>query len=189
MSHTGRSYTAPPPAYSQVPSSEPSSSRDPHVGEEWDVPEDFKVGVNVSDCDVSIRMAFVRKVYSILFAQLFMSTVVAGIMMYNDSVKYWVQTNGWALLLSTISTFILLIAVLWKRLSHPLNLQLLAAFTLSESYCVGTVVTYYDTEIVLQALILTTGIFVGLTLFTMQSKYDFSGMFPYSGFDLAYGII
>lgn len=64
MSHSGAyrqqsqggSYTAPPPAYTQVPSSEPSSSHDPHVPGEWDVPEDFKVGVNVSDCDISIRM-------------------------------------------------------------------------------------------------------------------------------------
>jgi hypothetical protein len=27
-----------------------------------DLPDDFKVGVNVVDCDVAIRMGFVRKV-------------------------------------------------------------------------------------------------------------------------------
>lgn len=32
--------------------------------EEDDLPDDFKVGVNVADCDVQIRMAFVRKIYS-----------------------------------------------------------------------------------------------------------------------------
>ena len=32
--------------------------------EDDDLPDDFKVGVNVSDCDVLIRMAFVRKIYS-----------------------------------------------------------------------------------------------------------------------------
>jgi hypothetical protein len=32
--------------------------------EEDDLPDDFKVGVNVADCDVVIRMAFVRKIYS-----------------------------------------------------------------------------------------------------------------------------
>lgn len=45
----------------------PSSSR----GNAWidqpeedDLPDDFKVGVNVADCDVQIRMAFVRKIYT-----------------------------------------------------------------------------------------------------------------------------
>ncbi|CAG8448260.1 1432_t:CDS:2 [Acaulospora colombiana] len=83
---TGGSYTAAPPAYSQA-----SSSREPLVGEEWDVPDDFKHGVNVSECDLINSKAFVRKVYSILFIQLLMTTVVAGIMMYNPNVRFWVQ--------------------------------------------------------------------------------------------------
>jgi hypothetical protein len=32
--------------------------------EDDDLPDDFKVGVNVADCDVQIRMAFIRKIYS-----------------------------------------------------------------------------------------------------------------------------
>ena len=34
-----------------------------------------------------------RKVYSILFAQLLLSTITAGFMMSNESFKYWVQTK------------------------------------------------------------------------------------------------
>ncbi|CAG8717874.1 18555_t:CDS:2, partial [Acaulospora morrowiae] len=172
--NTSGSYTAAPPEYSQAP----SSSREPLVGGEWDVPDDFKHGVTVFECDISVRMAFVRKVYSILFAQLAATTVVAGIMMYNEKIKFWVHDNSWAMILSAILTFVLLFALFWKRRSHPLNLQLLAAFTLLESYSIGNLVTYFDQAVVLQALVITTGVFIGLTLFTMQSKYDFSGMFP-----------
>lgn len=39
-------------------------------------------------------------------------------------------------------------------------------------------VTFYDVTLVIQALIISLGIFVGLTLFTMQTKYDFSGLAP-----------
>ena len=39
-------------------------------------------------------------------------------------------------------------------------------------------VTFYEQTLVLQALIITFGVFVGLTLFTLQSKWDFSGMGP-----------
>lgn len=64
----------------------------------------------------------------------------------------------------------------WKRHSHPLNLILLGLFTLLESLALGTVVTYVDQVVVLQALTLTTFIFLGLTIFTFQSKYDFSSL-------------
>ena len=48
-----------------------------------------------------------------------------------------------------------------------------------EAYTVGTIVTFYDTVIVLEALLITVGLFAGLTLFTLQSKWDFSGMGPF----------
>jgi len=40
-------------------------------------------------------------------------------------------------------------------------------------------VTFYDSIVALQALILTFALFVGLSLFTIQSKKDFSGMGPF----------
>jgi len=48
-----------------------------------------------------------------------------------------------------------------------------------ESYTVGVVVTFFDRVVVLQALIVTFGLFVGLTLFAVQSKYDFSSWGPF----------
>ena len=48
-----------------------------------------------------------------------------------------------------------------------------------EAFTLGIITAFYDNRIVLQALLITTGVFLGLTLFTLQSKYDFSGMGPW----------
>ena len=64
----------------------------------------------------------------------------------------------------------------WKRHSHPLNLILLGLFTALEAVSLGAVVSYVNQTVVLQALIITLFVFAGLTLFTFQSNYDFSGM-------------
>ncbi|CAI2172479.1 2500_t:CDS:2 [Funneliformis geosporum] len=174
----GTGYSAPPPAYSPVPTAGPSSTARDF---DEDLPEDFthKVYVPVIEQDIGVRLAFMRKVYSILFAQLFLSTFTAGFMIYNKNLKDWVQTNTWAFFVAFFASFVFILLLAWKRRSYPLNYVFLTGFTLLESYTVGTAVTFYDQELVLQALIMTTGIFVGLTLFTFQSKWDFSGMAPY----------
>lgn len=69
-----------------------------------------------------------------------------------------------------IGSFIALGGVYWKRHEHPMNLILLGVFTLCESLLVGTVTSYYESTIVLQALLITLGVFAGLTLFTFQTK-------------------
>jgi hypothetical protein len=43
-------------------------------------------------------------------------------------------------------------------------------FTLMEAFTLGVATASVDNVIVLQALLITTGVFLGLTLFTMQSK-------------------
>ena len=57
-----------------------------------------------------------------------------------------------------------------------------------EAYCIGLVVSFYDAPIVLQAVLITLGIFVGLTLFACQSKYDFTGWQPWL-FGLLTGVV
>lgn len=56
---------------------------------------------------------------------------------------------------------------LWcYRQSHPVNLILLAGWTVSLSIGVGLVCSSYPSIIVLEALVLTAGITVGLTAYT-----------------------
>jgi FtsH-binding integral membrane protein len=56
-----------------------------------------------------------------------------------------------------------------------MNFVLLGTFTLMEAFTLGVAVAFYETTLVLQALLITVGVFLGLTLFTFQSKV---GLFP-----------
>ncbi|KAL1746426.1 inhibitor of apoptosis-promoting Bax1-domain-containing protein [Schizophyllum fasciatum] len=143
-----------------------------------DLPDDFKYGTTVSESAPEIRQAFVRKVFTILLSQAATTIVAAGVSS-SDDVMTWVLHHTWSfyapLLLSLANLAILFV----KRHSHPWNLVLLSTFTLMEAFTLGVTVAFFDKVIVLQALFITLGVFVGLTLFTLQSKYDFSGMAPF----------
>jgi len=147
-------------------------------GDDSDLPDDFKYGVTVSESAPEIRQAFVRKVYSILFAQILGTCIVAGLASSDKSVA-WVQAHQWAIFVPLFGSLVNLGLLYWKRHSHPTNYILLASFTVFESLTLGLIVPFYDSVIVLQALLITLGVFLGLTLFTLQSKYDFSGMGPF----------
>lgn len=67
----------------------------------------------------------------------------------------------------------------WKRKSYPTNLLFLTGFTLLEAYSVSVIVSFYKSSIVLNAVFLTGGIFIFLTLFACQTKYDFTSWMPY----------
>ena len=67
----------------------------------------------------------------------------------------------------------------WKRHSYPTNLLFLSGFTLLEAYTISVIVSFYRASIVLNAVLLTAGIFVFLTAFACQTKYDFTSWMPY----------
>jgi len=172
----------PPPSYEPAVA---GSSTEPLLGEDRarhsddDIPDDFKYGVSVSQSDIAIRMGFIRKVYGILFVQLLATTGVSVVFKSVPAVQTWVQANQWMMWVSLFSTIGVLIGLFIVRKKYPANFYLLGAFTLLEAYTIGTVVTFYDTTVVLEALVITLGLFLGLTLFTFQSKWDFSGMGPF----------
>ena len=72
-----------------------------------------------------------------------------------------------------------MLATYWKSKSYPTNLLFLSAFTLFEAYTIAVATSFYDSKIVLEALLLTGVVFLGLTLFACQTKYDFTSWAPY----------
>ncbi|PPQ93189.1 hypothetical protein CVT25_007946 [Psilocybe cyanescens] len=197
-------YPVPPPAYGptganktqnyysiQEESREPllpaqaGSSRNGGTGgyydqpNEGDLPDDFKYGVSVSESSPEIRNAFIRKVYTILLCQIGATTVLGGLISQSPSTIFWVQSHVWVFYVTLIGTLVNLGLLYWKRHSHPWNLVLLSTFTLMEASTLGVAISFYQTTLVLQALLITTGVFLGLTLFTLQSKYEFDGMAPF----------
>jgi hypothetical protein len=193
-------YPVPPPAYGPAGQQKPNyssvnESREPLLAsssrggsgaggfydqpDQNDLPDDFKYGVSVSESSPQIRNAFIRKVYSILLCQIGATAVVGGIISQSPSAVFWVQTHIWAFYVPLFGTLINLGILYWKRHSHPWNFVLLSTFTLMEAFTLGIMVAFFKNVIVLQALLITLGVFIGLTLFTLQSKYDFSGMGPF----------
>ena len=104
---------------------------------------------------------------------------VSSISYVSTGYKSWIQSNQWMMWVSLFGAIGFMILTFWKRKSYPTNLLFLGAFTATEAYSISVVVSFYETRVVLLALILTAGIFVALTLFACQTKYDFTSWQPY----------
>ncbi|TRZ18989.1 hypothetical protein HGM15179_008121 [Zosterops borbonicus] len=138
------------------------------------IEDDFNYGSNVASASVHIRMAFLRKVYSILSVQVLLTTVTSAVFLYSAGVQAFVHERPALLLISGFGSLAVIVALTLYRHQHPVNLYLLFGFTLLEALTVAITVTFYDVSVVLQAFILTTAVFLGLTAYTLQSKRDFS---------------
>ena len=85
--------------------------------------------------------------------------------------------------MSLFGSIAFMLLTYWKRRSYPTNLAFLGGFTALEAYTISVIVAVYKDHgrgrAVLEALILTLGIFLALTLFACQTKYDFTSWMPY----------
>lgn len=138
------------------------------------IENDFAYRNNVAQASVQIRLGFLRKVYSLLSIQLLVTVVCGFVFMFIPKVRFYIHNNDWLLSVSIILSVVVLIALHSKRRESPINLILLAAFTVVQAYSVGVFVTFFDQFVVLQALVLTVAVVFGLTTFTFQTKRDFS---------------
>ncbi|XP_028388289.1 protein lifeguard 4 [Phyllostomus discolor] len=138
------------------------------------IEDDFNYGSCVASASVHIRMAFLRKVYTILSLQVLLTTMTSMLFLYFESIRTFVHESPALMLVFAIGSLGLIFALTLNRYKHPLNLYLLFGFTLLEALTVAFAVTLYDVYIILQAFVLTTAVFLGLTMYTLQSKKDFS---------------
>ncbi|NWY42958.1 LFG4 protein, partial [Sylvia atricapilla] len=139
------------------------------------IEDDFNYGSNVASASVHIRMAFLRKVYSILSVQVLLTTVTSAVFLYSTGVQAFVHERPALLLLSGFGSLAVIVALTLYRHQHPVNLYLLFGFcSLIDRLLFLLTVSFYDVSVVLQAFILTTAVFLGLTAYTLQSKRDFS---------------
>jgi FtsH-binding integral membrane protein len=128
--------------------------------------------------DPETRRLFIRRVYSILAVQLLLTGGVSAFMIMHAPTQLYVLTHAWPVTLSIVLSFVLIVALMCMKDKEPENMYLLGAFTLVEAFLVGSVTTAYcaagQRGIVLEAVFLTGLIFIGLTMFTFQSKINFS---------------
>ena len=139
----------------------------------------LQFGGSVSEATLDIRMQFIRKVYTILTFQILLTTGLSALSFFSNGYRNWIQSNAWMMWVSLFGAIGMMLLTYWKRKSYPTNLIFLAGFTGLEAYSISVICSFYESRIVIQALILTLAIFAFLTAFACQSKYDFTSWMPY----------
>ncbi|KAM8850533.1 protein lifeguard 3-like [Spinachia spinachia] len=164
----GPAYPSPPPMPPVMPtpiSSDMLSSGDEFAasGSGWDA--------------LSIRHAFIRKVYLILASQLLFTTAIVAVFTFVQPVKLFVRKNPaiyWASYGVYFVTHLVLVCCKGPRRKFPWNVLLLSIFTVALSYMTGSISSYYDTKAVFLALGITAVVCIAVTVFCFQTKVDFT---------------
>jgi FtsH-binding integral membrane protein len=129
--------------------------------------------------DCKIRHGFIRKVYLILTVQLAITIGFILLFLVYDPIRNWFHRNVWIHWVLIAITFVVIIVLSCCdgiRRQYPMNMVLLFGFTLVESLLLGSISATYETYTVLMAIGITTLVVVGLTIFSFQTKIDFTGM-------------
>ncbi|KAL3700647.1 hypothetical protein R1sor_018669 [Riccia sorocarpa] len=131
--------------------------------------------------DQMVRWGFVRKVYGILSTQMILTTLVASVIVFSDSVREFFVSSPVLLLLIGLVPLFLMCPLYYYHQSHPINLVLLGLFTVGVSLTVGISCAFTPGIIVLEALVLTATVVLGLTAYTyyaVRQGKDFEFLGP-----------
>merc|ERR1719359_2208900 len=131
--------------------------------------------------DGEVRSGFIRKVYGILSVQLLVTVLIAFPIQQMDPT--WIATHRQyaqaAMFISLFAVVGVSCCCMQAARTFPTNYIFLAVITVCEAVIVGFVSAMYTTQSVIMAGALTAGIFLGLTLYAMTTKTDFTGMGGY----------
>lgn len=127
--------------------------------------------------DKKVRLVFIRKVYTILCAQLMLTVGIMGLF-FIDSVKTWTKAEGeWIFYVAIAFQLVSLIALGCcpnVRRKTPQNYIFLTIFTATEGVTLGIATAAYDSKEVIMAVVVCTAITYALTAFALQTKIDFT---------------
>ncbi|KAI5627508.1 protein lifeguard 3 [Silurus asotus] len=110
--------------------------------------------------NISIRHAFIRKVFLIVALQLLVTTSIVAVFTFVDLVRLFIIQNP------------VLYVVSLRR--FPVNLVYLIIFTLTMSFMAGTTSSYYETKTVFLFMVMMVVVCVIVTVFSFQTKVDFT---------------
>jgi len=133
-------------------------------------------GMGSSFSDKAVRLGFIRKVYSILTAQLVLTMAFIGLF-FLDSVKGFTAANQWIVWVAIVMSFVFLIILACcpgVSRKSPHNMIFLGLFTCCEGFMLGTITARYEAAEVLLAVGFTAAVVLALTLFAFQTKIDFT---------------
>lgn len=124
-----------------------------------------------------IRHNFIKKVYSLLSIQLIITVAVVALFAIHPGIHDWAVKNKWFHTVAFIISFVILIMITCMnklRRKHPHNIIILFAFTIAESLMLAAVTVMFNTNVVMLAGAITTVVCLALTLFAVQTKWDFT---------------
>jgi len=140
-----------------------------------------------------IKRGFIKKVYSILALQLFLTTsMCVAAVSVKDTQPFFLNTNVFAI--SLVVTISSVCAIGCFASKYPWNILLLCTFTITESIIISRLCLIYFMNgggpIIVKSAGITFSIFLVLTSIAFLSKKDFSfmenmlsiGLFSFMGF-------
>ena len=126
--------------------------------------------IPVIQAGVSDRMAFIKKVYSLLGLSLLTGILASVFTLSNVGFLDTVNQNYWFFVIAEIGVLLL---CFWKRKTATLGFVLLFTFTILSGITVSPLIYVYK-AVAGQAALLTVVAFCGLTAYVFVSKKDFS---------------
>jgi protein lifeguard len=133
------------------------------------------------------RTAFLLKVYSIVLAQLVFSFFCFAVVSFVPSLRYAAQHSLVLSLICCFTSLGLLVPIYCFRRIFPLNLVMLALFTLTFSLANATMLTYFNCSDVIVAIGVTALAVVILSGSVVITKTDF-GRSGWIGLGLSVGL-
>lgn len=172
-----------PPPYTStyIYGEQPQQQQEPHHYRDENeslFPPDDSAGIS-SFSEKSVRQAFIRKVYSILFCQLMVSIGVVCLFVFAKPVNEYVRRSVGLFWFAWVGALVVMIVIACcenARRNFPLNFILLGLFTLFESFLLGVVSAHYRVNEVLLAMGIVSVVTLAITIFALQTKYDFTMM-------------
>ncbi|XP_061676261.1 protein lifeguard 1 isoform X2 [Syngnathoides biaculeatus] len=173
----GIAVVTPPGIYeNRIHSEEQAAAGDRHQFEQ--PPPDYAHGLEDSVfADSAIRRGFIRKVYLTLMIQLLVTVGIICAFLYWNTLKEWTLTNTWFsyAMMGMVTVLIVVLSCCDNiRRGVPLNFITLGLFTIAEGLMLGSIAVFFSAEAVLWAVGATALVSFSLSVFAMQSKWDFT---------------
>lgn len=134
--------------------------------------------------DEAVRVGFIKKVYSILVVQILMNVAIVLPFALKKIPPEILITGEFAWLppaSAGLSSFLLLVGACCPSLfrSYPTNYLVLFTVTFGQSIMVATFTAHFHSILLLQAFLITLGVFMGLTFYAWRTSREFTWMGAY----------
>jgi len=126
--------------------------------------------------EANVRRGFIKKVYGILTFQLAVTMGIMGIF-FVPAVQTYTSANIWLFWVAFFLSIGFLIGLVCcgdVRRKSPHNMILLSGFTVAEGFMLGVSCSTYSASSVLLAVGICAIVVLGLTIFALQTKIDFT---------------